>query len=78
MPLYNTLNLKLSKVQINKLKRGIKNGSKVTLNSLQHVISDSNDETNFTHNLLLTVKRVSRLRKTFTNNSSAKINLSRS
>ena len=34
MPLYNTLNLKLSKVQINKLKRGIKNGSKVTLNSL--------------------------------------------
>ena len=33
MTQYNTLNVKLSNSQINKLKSGIKNGTEVTLNS---------------------------------------------
>ena len=32
MTQYNTLNLKLSNSQLNKLKLGIKNGTEVTLN----------------------------------------------
>ena len=32
MAQYNTLNLKFSNLQLNKLKSGIKNGTKVTLN----------------------------------------------
>ena len=44
----NTLNIKLSNSQINKLKSGIKTGTEVT------VFGDSNDENNFPHKLLLT------------------------
>ena len=47
----------------------------VTLNLSSN--SDSNGETNFPHRLLLTYTRVSRLRKNFTNNSSANIKLSK-
>ena len=32
MAQYNTLNLEFSNLQLNKLKSGIKNGTKVTLN----------------------------------------------
>ena len=39
------------------------------------MFGDSNGETNFPHRLLLTNTRVSRLRKTFANNSSANIKL---
>ena len=38
---------------------------------------DSNDENNFLHKLLLTVKQVLRLRKAFANDSSANINFSK-
>ena len=41
------------------------------------MVGDSNGETNFPHRLLLTNTRVSRLRKTFANNSSANIKLSK-
>ena len=46
---YNTLNVKLSKLQLNKLKSAIKNGTEVTLNLPLNLISNSNDETNFPH-----------------------------
>ena len=42
-----------------------------------HQGDDSNNENNFPHNLLLTNTQVSRLRKAFTNNSSANIRLSK-
>ena len=42
-----------------------------------HQGDDSNNENNFPHNLLLTNTQVSRLRKAFTNNSSANIKLSK-
>ena len=74
MTQYNILNVKLSNSQLNKLKSRIKNGTEVTLNISSN---GSNDETNFPHKLLLTITRISRLRKAFANNSSANIKLSK-
>ena len=54
MSQYNTLNVKLSNSQINKLKLGIKNGTEVTLKISSNVVGDSNDKNNFLHKLLLT------------------------
>ena len=73
MTQYNTLNVKLSNSQLNKLKSGIKNNAEVTLKISSNVIGDSNDENNFLHKLLLTNTQVSRLCKAFANNSSANI-----
>ena len=42
------------------------------------MISDSNDKTNFPHELLLTGRQVSSIRKTFSNNSSVDIKFSKS
>ena len=78
MTQYNTLNLKLSNSQLNKLKSGIKNGTEITLNLSSNLIGNSNDETNFPHKLLLTNTQVSRLLKAFANGSSANIKLSKS
>ena len=44
MSQYDTLNLKLSNLQLNKLKYGIKNNTKVTLKSSSNVVGNSNDE----------------------------------
>ena len=74
---YNTLNVKLSNAQINKLKSGIKNSTEVTLKLSSNVVGDSNDENNFPHKLLLINTQVSSLRKAFPNNSSANIKLSK-
>ena len=71
MTQYNTLNVKLSNSQLNKLKSGIENGNEVTLKLLSNVVGDYNDENNFPHKLLLTDTQVSRLCKAFENNSSA-------
>ena len=60
---YNTLNVKLSNSQLNKLKSAIKKGTKVTLNLLSNVIGDSNAENNFSHKLLLTNTQVAKLCK---------------
>ena len=54
MTQYDTLNLKLSNSQLNKLKSGIKNGTEVTLKPSSNVVGDSNDENNFLHKFLLT------------------------
>ena len=47
MTQYNTLNVKLSNSQLNKLKSGIKIGTEVALNISSYVVGDSNDENNF-------------------------------
>ena len=65
MTQYNTLNVKLSNSQLNKLKSGIKNGTDITLKITSNVAGDSNDENNFSHKLLLTNTQVSKLRKAF-------------
>ena len=73
----NTLNVKWSNSQLNKLKSAIKNGTKVTLNLSSNVAGDSNDENNFSHKLLLTNTQVWKFCKAFANNSSANIKLSK-
>ena len=77
MTRYNTLNVKLSNSQLNKLKSGIKNGTELTLKISSNVVGDSNDEIIFPHKLLLTNTQVLRLHKTFANGSSASIKLSK-
>ena len=75
MTQYNSLNVKLSNSQLNKLKSAIKNESEVVLRLSSNMIG--NNETNFPHKLLLTERQVSSLRKSFANNSSADIKLSK-
>ena len=50
---YETSNVKLSNSQLVKLKSAINNGNEVTLNLSLNLIGNSNDETNFLHELLL-------------------------
>ena len=68
---YNSLNVKLSNSQLNKLKSAIKNETGVVLRLSSNIIGDN--QTNFPHKLLLTDRQVSSLRKSFANNSSADI-----
>ena len=56
------------------MKSAIKNGTRVTLNLSSSIFRDSNDESNFLHELLLTNTQALKLCKAFTNNSSANIN----
>ena len=67
----------MSKLQLNKLKSGIKNGNEVTLKVLSNIDGDSNDENNFPKKLLLTNTQVSKLLKAFENGSSVNIKLSK-
>ena len=77
MTQYNTLNVKLSNSQLNKLKSAIKDGTEVTLNLSSNLIGTSNDETNFAHKLLLNNTQVSKIRKAFATGSSANIKFSK-
>ena len=77
MTQYNSLNVTLSHSQLNKLKSAIKNETEVVLRLLSNMIGNSDDETNFPHNLLLTDRQVSHLRKAFANNSATDIKLSK-
>ena len=77
MTQYNTLNVKLSNLQLTKLKFGIKNGTEVTLKISPNVVGDSNDKNNFPDKLLLTNTQVSKVCKAFANNRVAKIKLSK-
>ena len=54
----NSLNVKLSNSQLNKLKSAIKNGTDVILRLSSNMIGNSDDETNFPHNLLLTNRQI--------------------
>ena len=76
MTQYNTLNIKMSNLQLNNLKSAIKNCAEVTLKLSSNVVGDSNYENNFSHKLLLTNKQVLRHRKAFVSNSLANIQLS--
>ena len=74
---YNCLNTKLSNSQLNKLKSAIKNENDVVIRLSPNMIGDSNDKGNFPHELLLTDKQVSSIRKAFANNSSVDIKFSK-
>ena len=75
MTQYNSLNLKLSNSQLNKLKSAIKNKTEVILRLSSKMIG--NNETNFPHELLLTDRQVSSLHKSFASHSSADSRLSK-
>ena len=77
MTQYNTLNIKFSNSQFNKLKSGIKNGTEVTLTLSWNLIEHSNDETNFPHKIFLTDTQVLKIRKAFANGSTANIKFSK-
>ena len=71
----NNLNVKLSNSQLNELKSTIKNETEVVLRLSSNMIGDN--EANFPHELLPTDRQVSNLRKSFANNSSTDIKLSK-
>ena len=77
MTQYNSLNVKLSNFQLNKLKSAIKKETEVVLRLSTDMIGDSNDKVNFPHELLLTDRQVSSIRKAFANNSSVDIKFSK-
>ena len=54
MTQYNSLNVKVSNSQLNKLKSAVKNQSEVVLRLSSNTIGDPDDKTNFPHELLLT------------------------
>ena len=74
---YDSLHVKLSNSQLNKLKSSIKNETDVVLRMLSNMVSNSNDNTNFPHELLLTNKQVANIRKAFAKNTSTDIKLSK-
>ena len=77
MTQYNTLNVKLSKSLLNKLKSAIKNKTEQALRLSPNMIDNSDDETNFPQKLLLTNRQVTNLCNFFANNSSTDIKLSK-
>ena len=52
MTQYNSLNVKLSNSQLNKLESAIKNETDVVLRLSSNMLGNSDDETNFSHKLL--------------------------
>ena len=77
MTQYNSLNVKLSNSQLSTLKSAIKNEPDVVLRLSSNMIGNSSDSINFPHELLLTSKQVSSLRKAFANQLSTDIKLSK-
>ena len=67
----NSLNVKLSNSQLNKFKSATKNETEVVLRLSSNMIGD--DETNFSHKLLLTNRQVAILCKAFGNHLSTDI-----
>ena len=67
--------MKLSNLQLDKLKSATKNATDPTLRLLSNILG--NNETNFPHNLLLTDSLVSSLCNTFAINSLVNFKLSK-
>ena len=77
MNLYNSLNVKLSNSQLNKLKSAIKNEADVVLRLLSNMIGLSEVKTNFSPKLLLTNRQVANLCKALAKHTSTDIKLSK-
>ena len=77
MTQYNSLNVKLSNSQLNKLKSAIKNETDVVLRLSSNMVGKSVDNTNFPHELLLTNRQFPNLRKTFAKYLSTDIKFSK-
>ena len=77
MTQYNILNVKLSNSQLSKLKSAIKKENDVVLRLSSNMVGNSNDHTNFPHELLLTNRQVLNIRKALANHLSRDIKLSK-
>ena len=55
---YNTLNAKLSNLQLDKLKSGIRNGTEVTFNLSSNLIGNSKDGTSFFINYCKVIQKL--------------------
>ena len=77
MTQYNSLNVKLSNSQLDIIKSSIKNETDVVLKISSSMVGNSNDKTNFPHDLLLTNRQVANIRKAFAKNTSTDIKLSK-
>ena len=75
MTQYNSVNVKLSNSQLNKLKAAIKNETEVVLRPSSNMIGDNQGD--FPDNLLLTNRQVANLRKAFANYLSTDIKFSK-
>ena len=70
---YNKVNVKVSNMQLKKLKDAVKNNTRTTLR-ISSKIFNGND---LSHELLLTTRQKTKLRNTFNNNTSSDIKLSK-
>ena len=77
MSQYNSLNIKLSNLQLNKSKSAIKYEADVILRLSSNMISNSGEETNLSQTLLLTNRKIRNLREVFSNRTSTDIKLSK-
>ena len=77
MTQYESINVKLSNSQLNKLKSTIKNETDVVSRLSSNMTGNSDNETNSLYKLLLTNRQVTNLHKAFANNSSVNIKLSK-
>ena len=77
MTQYNSLNVKLSNSQLDKLKSAMEDETEVVLRLSSNMIGDSDDKINFLHELLLTNRQVANLPKAFSNYLSTDIKLSK-
>ena len=75
MTQYNSLNIKLSNSQLNKLESAIKNETEVVLRLSSNMIGDNG--TNFPHKLLITNTQVANLCKAFANHLPTDVKLSK-
>ena len=85
MAQYNSLNVKLSNSQLDKLKSAKKHTHTLTqkktdviLRLSSNMIGNSDNKINFSHELLLTNRQVVNIGKAFANNLSTDIKLSKS
>ena len=77
MTQYNSFNVRLSNSHFNELKSAVRNETDVVLRLSSNMIGNSDDNTNFPHELLLTNRQVANLHKAFAKNTSTDIMLSK-
>ena len=77
MTQYKSLNVKLLNLQLSKLKSAIKNETDVVLRLSSNMIGNTDDNTKFPHELLLTNRQVANLLKAFAKNILTDIKLSK-
>ena len=70
MTQYDTLNVKLTNSQLNKLKPGIKTGTQVMLNLSSNTVCKCYNKTRFSYRLILTNTQVLKYLLVFENDSS--------